>query len=95
MTEYAHTCTIIYIHIFTEVMYVLFVFYHIVAQQSKNLPVMQEKWRLEFDSWVGKIPCRSKWQPIPVSLPEEFHGQRSLADYGPEGCKESDTTGVT
>ena len=44
MTEYAHTCTIIYIHIFTEVMYVLFVFYHIVAQQSKNLPVMQATW---------------------------------------------------
>ena len=23
------------------------------------------------DPWVGKIPWRSKWQPIPVSLPEK------------------------
>ena len=35
---------------------------------------------------------RKKWQPTPISLPGEFHGQRSLADYGPLGCKESDTT---
>jgi len=26
----------------------------------------------------GKIPWRRKWQPTPVSLPGEFHGQRSL-----------------
>ena len=26
---------------------------------------------------------RSKWQPIPVSLPGESQGQRSLADYSP------------
>ena len=24
--------------------------------------------RLEFDLWVGKIPWRRQWQPIPVSL---------------------------
>ena len=24
--------------------------------------------------WVGKIPWRRKWQPIPVSLPGESHG---------------------
>ena len=29
-----------------------------------------------FDSWVGKIPWRRKWQPTPVFLPEESHGQR-------------------
>ena len=28
------------------------------------------------------------WQPTPVFLPEEFHGQRSLAGYSPMGCKE-------
>ena len=32
-----------------------------------------------------------KWQPIPVFLPEEFHGQRSLASYSSWGHKESDT----
>ena len=35
--------------------------------------------RQRFDPWVGKIPWRKKWQPIPVFLPEKFHGQRSLA----------------
>ena len=31
-----------------------------------------------------------KWQPTPVFLPGEFHGQTSLADYSPWGCKELD-----
>ena len=31
-------------------------------------------------------------QPTPVFLPGESHGQRSLAGYRPQGCKESDTT---
>ena len=35
---------------------------------------------------------RMEWQPTPVFLPGEFHGQRSLADYSPCGHKESDTT---
>jgi len=39
--------------------------------------------RLKFDPWVGKIPWRRKWQPTPVVLPEEYHGQRSLAGYSP------------
>ena len=42
--------------------------------------------------WVRKIPWRRKWQPTPVFLPGEYHGQRSLAGYSPWGCKESDTT---
>ena len=33
--------------------------------------------------------------PTPVFLPGEFHGQRSLVDYSPWGCKELDTTEVT
>ena len=46
-----------------------------------------------FKPWVGKIPWRRKWQPIPVFLPGKFHGRRSLAGYSPWGRKESDTTG--
>ena len=34
--------------------------------------------RCRFDSWVGKIPWRRAWQPTPVFLPRESHGQRSL-----------------
>ena len=40
----------------------------------------------------GEIPWRRKWQPTPVLLPGESHGQRSLAGYGPQGHMESDTT---
>ena len=32
---------------------------------------------------VGKIPWRRKWQPTPVSLLGESHGQRSLMGYSP------------
>ena len=39
------------------------------------------------DPWVGKIPWRRKWQPTPVFLPGESHGQRSLAGYSPWGHK--------
>ena len=42
--------------------------------------------------FVGKIPWRRKWQPMPVFLPEESHGLRSLVGYNPQGCKELDTT---
>ena len=45
-----------------------------------------------FNAWVRKIPWRREWLPTPVSLPGEFHGQRSLKGYSPRGYKESDTT---
>ena len=38
---------------------------------------------------------RRKWQPTPVFLPGESHGQGSLAGCGPWGHRESDTTEVT
>ena len=42
---------------------------------------------------TAEIPnWRKEWLPIPVFLPREFHGQRSLADYGPWGHKELDVT---
>ena len=37
------------------------------------------------------MPWRWEWQPTPVFLPGEFHGQRSLVGYSPWGHKESDT----
>ena len=36
-----------------------------------------------------------KWQPTPVSLPGESHGQRSLVGHGPKGRTESDMTWYT
>jgi len=35
--------------------------------------------RHRFSPWVGMIPWRRTWQPTPVFLPGEPHGQRSLA----------------
>ena len=37
--------------------------------------------------WVGKIPWRMEWLPIPVFWPGEFRGL-----YSPWGCKELDVT---
>ena len=48
--------------------------------------------RLGFNPWVRKIPWREKWQPTPVFLTGESHGQRNLVCYNPLGCKELDTT---
>ena len=31
-----------------------------------------------FNSWVRNIPWRRAWQPTPVFLPGESHGQRNL-----------------
>ena len=61
----------------------------------KNLPAKAGDRRYRPDPWVGKIPWRRAWQPTPVFLPGESHGQRSLAGYSPRGHEESDTTEVT
>ena len=50
-----------------------------------NPPTMEE-------SWVGKIPWRRAWQPTPVFLPGESHGQRSLVGYTVHGVTELDMT---
>ena len=48
--------------------------------------------RCGFNPWVGKIPWKRVWQPTPVFLPGESHGQRNLVGYSGWGCKESDPT---
>ena len=58
----------------------------------KNLPAYVGDVRDRFDSWVGRIPWRRKWQPALVFLPGEPRGQRSLAGYSLCGLRESDTT---
>ena len=54
----------------------------LVAQVIKNPPAMRKT--------MGSIPGSGRspgggWQPTPVLLPGEFHGQRSLAGYSPWG----------
>ena len=52
------------------------------AQMVKNLPAMQESW-VQYPRWAD--PLEREWQPTPVFLPGESHGQRSLAGYSPRG----------
>ena len=47
--------------------------------------------RLGFSPWVWK-PWSRKWQHTPLFLPGEFHGQRNLVGFSPQGCKELDMT---
>ena len=61
----------------------------LVAQMVKNPLAMWETW---VGPWVGKICWRRAWQSTPVSLPGEFHWQRSLMGCRPWGHKKSDTT---
>ena len=51
-------------------------------------------------NWVTSLTSyfnhwRRTWQPTPVFLPGESHGQRNPAGHGPRGRRESDTTEVT
>ena len=55
-----------------------------------NNPADSEASRV--DPWVGKIPRRRKRQPISVSLPRKFHGQKSVAGSSPCVAEESDIT---
>ena len=62
----------------------------------KNLPAMQEPQGDEgLIPWFGKIFWWKKWQPTPVFLPGESHGQRSLVGCSSWGRKELDMTEAT
>ena len=60
-----------------------------MAQTVRNLPAM---WETQVRSLGQEDPWRRKWQPTPVFLPGESHGQRRLGGYSPWGHKESDMT---
>ena len=60
-----------------------------MTQTVENLPECR---RPRFYPWVGRIPWRRGWQPTPVFLPGESHGQKRLVGYHPWGHKESNTT---
>ena len=50
--------------------------------------------RHRFDAGLGRS-LEEEMEPTPVSLPEKFHGKRSLVGYSAWGGKESDITEVT
>ena len=47
------------------------------------------------EPWVERSPEKGSWQAIPIFLPRESHGQRSLAGYSAWGHKESNMTEMT
>ena len=69
-----------------------------VALVVKNLPANAGDVKyMGLIPGLGRFPEEgmATWQPTPVFLPGESHGQRSLAGYSPQGHKESDRTEVT
>ena len=59
----------------------------------KNLPANAgDAGDLGLSPWLGRSPGGGNGNPLQYFLPEESHGQRSLADYSPWGHKESDTS---
>ena len=61
-----------------------------MAQTVKRLPTMRET---GVQSLGGEDPLEKEMEySMPVFLPGESHGRRSLVGYSPWGRKESDTT---
>ena len=58
----------------------------------KNPPANARGLRDRLSTPGSGIPWRRAWQPTPVFLPREYHGQKSLPGYHPQGCKELDMT---
>ena len=54
-------------------------------RERRNFLQCRRHRKCSFDPWVGKFPWRRAWQPAPVFLPGESHGQRSLVGYSPWG----------
>ena len=61
----------------------------LVVPAVRNLLAMQEN---QVQSLGWEDPWKTELQPIPVFLPGESHGRRSLVGYSPRGCKMSDMT---
>ena len=60
-----------------------------MAQMVKNPLAM---WETRVPSLGWEDPLERKWQPTPVFLSGESHGQKSLRGYSPWGHKEWDTS---
>ena len=67
-----------------------------MAPVVKNPPANVGRYkRCRFNPWIRKIPRRRAWQPSPLFLPGESHGQRSVVGYSPWCPKELNMTEVT
>ena len=59
--------------------------------QSMGSPRVGHHWETSLSLFTF-MHWRRKWQPTPVFLSGECHGQRGLVGYSLRGCKELDTT---
>ena len=68
----------------------------LMAESEEELKSLLMKVKEESEKVGLKLSIQKtkKWQPTPVFLPGESHGQRSLAGYSSWGRKELDMTEV-
>ena len=62
------------------------------SRSRTRLPMQVRGNTCWFNPWVRKIAQSRAWQPTPVLLPGESHGQSRLAGCSPQGLTELDTT---
>ena len=62
-----------------------------MSNKSNKLQILFTDLIFAFYSY-SQCLWRRQWQPTPLLLPGESHGQRSLVGYSPWGRRESDTT---
>ena len=61
----------------------------------KNPRPLSPPWGPQTYQPAQELTLSKAWQPTPVFLPGESHGQRSLTDCSPLGCREPDMTEAT
>ena len=92
------------LRVFSEINFYVFSWFTLVETLLKTRinKMYSSKWKFssEILKEVGYVYAefyiwRRKWQPTPVFLPRESHGQRSLVGYSPWDLKELDTTKAT
>ena len=66
-----------------------------IPNKMPGFPVGKESTFNAGDIGHGFEPWRRAWQPTPVFLSGNSHGQRSLVGYSPSGCNKSDMTKAT
>ena len=70
----------------------------LISLESKGLSRAFSRTEIQKHQFFSIQPflwSNTKWQLTLVFLPGESNGQRSLASYSPQGCKESDVTEAT
>ena len=65
--------------------------YRVLRYEVKKLPSFQISLDTKRYLYPTRYTWRRQWHPIPVLLPGNSHGQRSLVGCSPWGCEQSDT----